>query len=199
MTATLGQTSIVLAFLFAIWGVVSPILAYRGHSERYFAFTRIAILAQFGLVTLAAAALIYGLVTTDFSIRYVAFNTTRATPIYYRVTGLWGALEGSLLLWEWILIIFSGLVAWIYRDRQRETIPWVLMVFSIVSAFFLGVIAFISNPFETISPVPLDGRGLNPLLEDANMITHPPLLYTGFVGLMVPYAFAIAALIRGKL
>jgi cytochrome c-type biogenesis protein CcmF len=199
VTATLGQTSIFLAFLFAVWGVVSPILAYRGHSERYFAFTRIAILAQFVLVTLASAALIYGLVTTDFSIRYVAFNTTRATPIYYRVTGLWGALEGSLLLWEWILIIFSGLVAWIYWDRQRETIPWVLMVFSIVSAFFLGVIAFISNPFETISPVPLDGRGLNPLLEDANMMTHPPLLYTGFVGLMVPYAFAIAALIRGKL
>ena len=199
MTATLGQTSIFLALLFAVWGVVSPILAWRGRSERYFAFTRIAILAQFILVTLAAAALIYGLVTTDFSIRYVAFNTTRATPVYYRVTGLWGALEGSLLLWEWILIIFSGLVAWIYWDRQRETIPWVLMVFSIVSAFFLGVIAFISNPFETISPVPLDGRGLNPLLEDANMMTHPPLLYTGFVGLMVPYAFAIAALIRGKL
>ena len=199
MTATLGQTSIFLALLFAVWGVVSPILAWRGRSERYFAFTRIAILAQFTLVTLAAAALIYGLVTTDFSIRYVAFNTTRATPVYYRVTGLWGALEGSLLLWEWILIIFSGLVAWIYWDRQKETIPWVLMVFSIVSAFFLGVIAFISNPFETISPVPLDGRGLNPLLEDANMMTHPPLLYTGFVGLMVPYAFAIAALIRGKL
>jgi cytochrome c-type biogenesis protein CcmF len=199
VTATLGQTSIFLALLFAVWGVVSPILACRGRSERYFAFTRIAILAQFALVTLAAASLIYGLVTTDFSIRYVAFNTTRATPVYYRVTGLWGALEGSLLLWEWILIIFSGLVAWIYRDRQRETIPWVLMVFSIVSAFFLGVIAFISNPFETISPVPADGRGLNPLLEDANMMTHPPLLYTGFVGLMVPYAFAIAALIRGKL
>jgi cytochrome c-type biogenesis protein CcmF len=199
VTATFGHTSIFLALLFALWGVVSPILAYRGNSERYFRFTRIAILAQFILVTLAAASLIYGLVTTDFSIRYVAFNTTRATPVYYRVTGLWGALEGSLLLWEWILIIFSGLVAWIYWDRQRETIPWVLMVFSIVSAFFLGVIAFISNPFETISPVPLDGRGLNPLLEDANMMTHPPLLYTGFVGLMVPYAFAIAALIRGKL
>jgi cytochrome c-type biogenesis protein CcmF len=199
VTATLGQTSIFLALLFAVWGVISPILACRGGSERYFALTRMAILAQFALVTLAAASLIYGLVTTDFSIRYVAFNTNRATPVYYRVTGLWGALEGSLLLWEWILIIFSGLVAWIYWDRQRETIPWVLMVFSIVSAFFLGVIAFVSNPFETISPVPLDGRGLNPLLEDANMMTHPPLLYTGFVGLMVPYAFAIAALIRGKL
>jgi cytochrome c-type biogenesis protein CcmF len=199
VTATLGHTSILLALLFAVWGVISPILASRGNSERYFAFTRIAIMAQFALVTLAAACLIYALVVLDFSIRYVAFNTTRATPIYYRLTGLWGALEGSLLLWEWILIIFSGLVAWIYRDRQRETMPWVLMVFSIVSVFFLAVIAFVSNPFETISPVPLDGRGLNPLLEDANMMTHPPLLYTGFVGLTVPYAFAIAALIRGKL
>jgi cytochrome c-type biogenesis protein CcmF len=142
--------------------------------------------------------LIYGLVTTDFSIKYVAFNTTRATPIYYRVTGLWGALEGSLLLWEWILIIFSGIVAWVYRDRHREMMPWVLMIFSIVSAFFLCVVGFVSNPFETIFPIPLDGRGLNPLLEDANMMTHPPLLYTGFVGLTVPYAFAMAALIRGK-
>jgi cytochrome c-type biogenesis protein CcmF len=199
VTATLGHSSILLALLFAVWGILTPVLASRGNSERYFAFARLAILAQFILVTLAALSLIYALVTTDFSIRYVAFNTTRATPVYYRVTGLWGALEGSLLLWEWILIIFSGLVAWTYRDRQRETMIWVLMVFSIVSAFFLGVVAFVSNPFEIISPVPLDGRGLNPLLEDANMMTHPPLLYTGFVGLTVPYAFAIAALIRGKL
>ena len=199
MTATLGHTAIILSFLAALCGVVCPIVGSRPGLERYFSFTRTAILSQFVLVTLAAGALIYGLIATDFSIRYVVFNTTRGTPIYYRVTGLWGALEGSLLLWEWILIIFSGLVAWIYRHRQRETMPWVLMVFSIVSAFFLGVIAFVSNPFETISPVPLDGRGLNPLLEDANMMTHPPLLYAGFVGLTVPYAFAIAALIRGKL
>lgn len=178
---------------------MSPIIGARSAHEPAFRFTRIAILGQFFLVTLAASALIYGLVTTDFSIRYVAFNTTRATPIYYRVTGLWGALEGSLLLWEWILIIFSGIVAWVYRNRHRELMPWVLMVFSIVSAFFLGVIAFVSNPFESITPVPPDGRGLNPLLEDANMMTHPPLLYTGFVGLTVPYAFAVAALIVGKL
>ena len=199
MTATLGHTSILLALLFAVWGIISPILGSRGSHDRYSVFTRCAILAQFVLVTLAATALLYGLVTTGFSIRYVALNTTRSTPVYYRVTGLWGALEGSLLLWEWILIIFSGLVAWIYRGRQPETMPWVLMVFSIVSAFFLGVIAFVSNPFETIFPIPPDGRGLNPLLEDANMMTHPPLLYTGFVGLTVPYAFAMAALIRGKL
>ncbi len=199
MIATIGHTSILLALLLALAGIVSPILGSRSGQERYFSFTRFAILGQFALVMLAASSLIYGLVTADFSIRYVVFNTTRATPIYYRVTGLWGALEGSLLLWEWILIIFSGIVAWIYRDRHRELMPWVLMIFSIVSAFFLGVIGFVSNPFESISPIPADGRGLNPLLEDANMMTHPPLLYTGFVGLTVPFAFAMAALIVGKL
>jgi cytochrome c-type biogenesis protein CcmF len=198
MTANVGHTSIVLALFCALWGVLSPILSARLGHERYFVAARAAILGQFLLVTLAAAALIYALVSTDFSIRYVAFNTTKATPIYYRVTGLWGALEGSLLLWEWILIIFSAVVTAIYSQRHRELMPWVLMIFSIVSAFFLAVIAFVSNPFETLTPVPLDGRGLNPLLEDTNMMIHPPLLYTGFVGLTVPFAFAMAALIIGK-
>ena len=198
MTATLGHSFILLAFFAALLGIASPICAALTQRERLITTARAAILAQFVLVTGAAVILIYGLVSTDFSIKYVAFNTTRATPIYYRVTGLWGALEGSLLLWEWILIIFSGATAWIYRDRHKATLPWVLMIFSVVSAFFLGVIGFLSNPFETIVPVPADGRGLNPLLEDANMMTHPPLLYTGFVGLTVPYAFAMAALIVGK-
>ncbi len=199
MTAAIGHTSIVIAFFLALWGVIAPILGHREGREKFLASARGAILGQFFLVTLAACSMIYGLVTADFSIKYVAFNTTRATPIYYRVTGLWGALEGSLLLWEWILIIFSGLVAWIYKDRHRELMPWVLMIFSIVSLFFLTVLGFVSNPFETIFPVPVDGRGLNPLLEDSNMMSHPPLLYTGFVGLTVPYAFAMAALIKGKL
>ncbi|HEY2988914.1 MAG TPA: heme lyase CcmF/NrfE family subunit [Candidatus Binatia bacterium] len=199
MTAAIGHTSVLLALLLALWGMTAPILGYRTGKPGFFAATRVAILGQFFLVTLASLALIYALVTTDFSIQYVANNTTRATPIYYRVTGLWGALEGSLMLWEWILIIFSGLVAWIYKDRHRDLMPWILMIFSIVSAFFLGVLAFASNPFATMFPVPLDGRGLNPLLEDANMMSHPPLLYTGFVGLTVPYAFAMAALIVGRL
>ncbi len=199
MTAAIGHASILLALLLALWGITAPIIGYRGGRETFFASARAATLGQFLLVTIASSALIYALVTTDFSIKYVASNTTRATPFYYRVTGLWGALEGSLLLWEWILIIFSGVVAWVYKDRHHELMPWVLMIFSTVSAFFLAVLAFASNPFEEIFPVPADGRGLNPLLEDANMLTHPPLLYTGFVGLTVPYAFAMAALIRGKL
>jgi cytochrome c-type biogenesis protein CcmF len=199
VTAVVGHASVVAALALALWGIAAPILAAKTDRQGLYSSARLAILAQLFLVTLAAASLIYGLVTTDFSIRYVAFNTTRATPIYYRVTGLWGALEGSLLLWEWILIIFSALVAWIYKDRHHDLMPWVLAVFSFVSAFFLSVIAFASNPFESIFPVPADGRGLNPLLEDANMLTHPPLLYAGFVGLTVPYAFAIAALIKARL
>jgi len=199
VTALVGHGSLLLALLFAASGMVAPALWARTGRDRFFTATLGAILAQLALVTLAGLALVGALVTTDFSIRYVAMNTTRATPIYYRVTGLWGALEGSLLLWEWILVIFAALVAWRYRTRQRELLPWVLFVFSGVSVFFLGVMAFASNPFEALSPVPSDGRGLNPLLEDTNMLTHPPLLYTGFVALTVPYAFAIAALVTGKL
>jgi cytochrome c-type biogenesis protein CcmF len=199
VTASIGHTSVVLALLLALWGIIAPVVGSRTGKEWFFASTRAAILGQFALVTLASLSLIYALVATDFSIKYVAFNTTRATPVYYRVTGLWGALEGSLLLWEWILIIFSALMAWNYRERYKDFMPWILMVFSVVSAFFLFVLAFVSSPFETLAPVPLDGRGLNPLLEDANMLTHPPLMYLGFVGLTVPYAFAMAALITGKL
>jgi cytochrome c-type biogenesis protein CcmF len=199
VTAALGHACVVVAFFLALWGIIAPVLTHKTGREVFFSSTRAGIFGQFLLVTAASASLIYALVTTDFSVKYVAFNTTRATPIYYRVTGLWGALEGSLLLWEWILVIFAGLVAWIYKDRHRELMPWVLLIFSSVSAFFLAVIAFASNPFEIISPPPPDGRGLNSLLEDANMITHPPLLYTGFVGLTVPYAFAMAALIVGRL
>ena len=199
MTGTIGYGSLVLALTLAGWGIVAPLLGARSGRPAFFASARAAIVGQFVLVTVAGLSLIYALVTTDFSLTYVAMNTTRATPAYYRVTALWGALEGSLLLWEWLLIIFSGLLAWTYRDRHRELMPWVLGVFSAVSAFFLGVMAFASNPFDRAVPVPLDGRGLNPLLEDTSMMTHPPLLYAGFVGFMVPYAFAMAALITGKL
>ena len=124
MTAALGHSCVLLALALALWGIAAPILHARTGIERLQVSARYAIGGQFLLVTVAAGALIYALVATDFSIRYVAFNTTRATPIYYRVTGLWGALEGSLLLWEWILIIFSALVAWSYRRRMREFMPW---------------------------------------------------------------------------
>jgi cytochrome c-type biogenesis protein CcmF len=144
VTASIGHSSIIIAFIAALIGIMSPIVAARSAGARFRAVAGYAILGQFVFVTLAAVALIYGLIATDFSIKYVAFNTTRATPVYYRVTGLWGALEGSLLLWEWILIIFAGIVAWVYRPRHHDLMPWVIMIVSIVSAFFVGVIGFLS-------------------------------------------------------
>jgi len=195
MTATLGTTSLGLALALALAGLLAPFLARR------WAITlgRAAGAGQVVLVTLASGLLTYALVTGDFSLKYVAHNSSLRTPLYYRITGLWAALEGSLLLWEWMLVVFAGLVAWQHRRRQTELMPWVLAVFSTVSAFFLAVLVFAGNPFERLWPVPLDGRGLNPLLEDADMFSHPPLLYAGFVALTVPYAFAMAALITGRL
>ena len=107
MTSTIGHASLLLALALALWGIAAPILGKQTGRELFVASARLSILGQFFLVTVASLALIYALVSADFSIKYVAFNTTRATPVYYRVTGLWGALEGSLMLWEWILIIFS--------------------------------------------------------------------------------------------
>src|SRR3972149_5355960 len=199
MTATIGSLTILLALALALGGTVAPALALRRWSPRPLAIGGASIVGQLILVTMAGGLLVYALVTADFSLKYVATNSSLRPPLYYRITGLWAALEGSLLFWEWMLVAFAGLVAWQCRQRHRALMPWVLAIFSAVSVFFLGVLAFASSPFERLWPVPLDGRGLNPLLEDADMFTHPPLLYAGFVGLTIPYAFAMAALITGRL
>ncbi|HLC27579.1 MAG TPA: heme lyase CcmF/NrfE family subunit [bacterium] len=199
MTAAIGEISAIAALLVAVAGAVSSAVALRTRNDRLVATSTGAAWALFGLVTVSAVALIYALVSNDFSIRYVAFNTTRRTPVYYKITGLWGSLEGSILLWIWMLSLFTGLVALIHRRSQKEILPAVLSVMFIVSAFFLLIAAFVASPFQHLFPVPPDGRGLNPLLEDTNMLSHPPFLYAGFVGLTVPYAFAMAALITGKL
>jgi len=199
MTAAIGSWSILLAFALALVGMLAPALPVRRDGAFRLAAGSVSIVGQFALVTVAAMALVYALVTADFSLKYVATNSSLRTPLYYRVTGLWAALEGSLVLWEWMLVGFAALVAWWYRERHRDLMPWILGILSAVSLFFLAVLAFASSPFEHLWPVPMDGRGLNPLLEDADMFSHPPLLYAGFVGLTVPYAFAMAALITGRL
>ncbi len=198
MTATLGHLSILLALALALYAGGAALWSARSGNPRVLDSARNAVLAQAALVTLAAAALIYAFVTTDFSIKFVALNTTRATPLHYRVSGLWSALEGSLLLWEWLLTLYASAVILLYRRRHPHLLPYVITIFMAVSAFFLFIMASPANPFERLSPVPQDGRGMNPLLEDQNMLTHPVLMYLGFVGFTVPYAFAMAALIRGQ-
>ncbi|MBI2016927.1 MAG: heme lyase CcmF/NrfE family subunit, partial [Candidatus Rokubacteria bacterium] len=134
----------------------------------------------------------------DFSVRYVATNTNLGTPFYYRITGVWGALEGSIILWTWMLALYTLIVVLRHREGARELYPWALAVMLGVMAFFLLVMTVAAPPFSRLHPVPADGRGLNPLLEDTGMITHPVALYLGFTGLTVPFAFALAALIAGR-
>src|SRR5438132_7974655 len=158
-----------------------------------------AALAVFVLVTSCFALLTYAFLTFDFSVRYVATNTNLGTPFYYRITAVWGALEGSIVLWSWMLTLYTLVVVLRHRTSARELYPWVLSVMLSVIAFFLLVMTVAAPVFARSMPIPADGRGLNPLLEDSGMITHPVALYLGFTGFTVPFAFAIAALVTGRI
>ena len=153
---------------------------------------------MFVLVTACLLLLIYAFLTFDFSVRYVAINTNLGTPFYYRITAVWGALEGSIVLWAWLLSLYTLIVILRHRTSARELYPWALMVMLSVIGFFLLVMTVAAPVFARSVPIPPDGRGLNPLLEDSGMITHPVALYLGFTGFTVPFAFAVAALITGR-
>src|SRR5437867_668772 len=157
-----------------------------------------AALAVFVLVTSCFALLTYAFLMFDFSVRYVATNTNLGTPFYYRITAVWGALEGSIILWSWMLALYTIILIVRHRVGARELYPWALATMLGILAFFLLVMTFAAPPFQRQVPVPADGRGLNPLLEDTGMITHPVALYLGFTGCTVPFAFAMAALITGR-
>ncbi len=199
MIATVGSFALFLGLILSIYGAVISFLAGRRDRPDLLASARRTALVLVALTLLAAGLLIAALVNLDFSIRYVANNTSRGTALYYRITGMWGALEGSIILWALWLTGYTALVAWRYRRAHRELMPTVLTVFFAVCAFFFLVMTVPANPFARVWPVPADGRGLNVLLEDTYMFSHPPVLYLGFVGFTVPYAFAIAALVSGRL
>jgi cytochrome c-type biogenesis protein CcmF len=194
----IGYAITVVALALAAWGAVAAVTSARGGAATLLATAERAAVGVWALITAAMLVLVHAFLTFDFSIRYVAANTNRGTPFYYRITALWGALEGSIILWAWMLGLYTFIVVWRYRRRQPELYPWVLAVMLTTLAFFLLVMAVPAPPFERLSPVPPDGRGLNPLLEDSGMITHPVALYLGFTGFTVPFAFAVAALALGR-
>jgi cytochrome c-type biogenesis protein CcmF len=199
MTGTLGHFVLFLALGMSLYAAGVAVYAARGGREAWLASSRNAVLAHFCLVTLALFLLEYALITSDFSLRYVANNSTRGSLTRYKIAGLWGSLEGSILLWAWLQALFSTLVVARYHDRHHALMPYVQAVLQAISAFFLLIMTFAVNPFAPIAPVPPDGRGLNPLLEVTDMLVHPLLLYLGYVGFSVPFAFAMAALITGRL
>ena len=217
MIADLGFGAIFITFLISIYGVVAAVFGVRKNAPSWVDSARNAMLLTFPLLTLSALSLIYLLVNGNYEVEYVASVTSSSMPLYLRITALWGGQAGSLLFWSWLMSAFASAVTLRKWQRDREFLPWVIVVSLVTLAFFLLLSIFIENPFERIwqtptgMPVvamfqpagaslvfPADGSGLNPLLRHPGMIIHPPMLYLGFVSFVIPYAFAIAALVTGR-
>jgi cytochrome c-type biogenesis protein CcmF len=199
MIPEFGQFALVLSLLLAAAQAVFGLAGAHRADSRWMAVVRPAVAGQFVLVSAAVGVLIHAFVSFDFSVLYVASNANSALPTFYRVAALWGAHEGSLLLWAWILALWTLAVAAFSRNLPASFASRVMGVLGVVSFGFLLFTLYTSNPFERLLPAPADGRDLNPVLQDPALAIHPPLLYMGYVGLAVAYAFACAAMLEGKL
>jgi cytochrome c-type biogenesis protein CcmF len=199
MIPELGHFALILALVLTASQAFFGLVGAARNDLRWQSAVRPAVAGQFVLTSTAMGALIYAFVNFDFSVLYVASNSNSALPTFYRVAALWGAHEGSLLLWAWILSLWTLAVATFSRHLPVTFASRVMGVLGIVSFGFLLFALYTSNPFERLLPAPADGRDLNPVLQDPALAIHPPLLYTGYVGFAVAYAFACAAMLEGKL
>ncbi|OLU34297.1 c-type cytochrome biogenesis protein CcmF [Pseudomonas sp. PA15(2017)] len=200
MIPELGHVAMILALCLALVQATLPLIgAWRG-DRQWMSLAQPAAWGQFAFLAFAFACLTYSFMVDDFSVAYVAQNSNTALPWYYKFSAVWGAHEGSLLLWALILGGWTFAVAVFSRQLPEEMLARVLGVMGIISVGFLLFLIVTSNPFTRLLPnVPADGRDLNPLLQDFGLIIHPPMLYMGYVGFSVAFAFAIAALLGGKL
>jgi cytochrome c-type biogenesis protein CcmF len=197
--AELGHYALVLALGLALVQATVPLVGARKHDPALMAVAGQAAIAQFGFMTIAFAALIACYVRSDFSVVNVFENSHSAKPLIYKITGVWGNHEGSMLLWVFILCFFGALVAVFGRNLPERLKVRVLAVQSTIAIAFDLFILLTSNPFLRIVDAPLEGRDLNPILQDPGLAVHPPLLYVGYVGLSISFSFAIAALIDGRI
>ena len=198
MLGELGHFALNLALWVALIQSVIPLIgAHRGRAD-WMSVARPAAFAQLGLIAFAFIVLTDAFVVQDRSLQYVAENSNSLLPLIYRYTAVWGAHEGSLLLWLLVLAGWTAAVAAFSRQLPLDVVARVLGVLGIVAIGFLAMLLFTSDPFERLLPAAAEGRDLNPLLQDPGMILHPPILYLGYVGFSVPFAFAIAALLDGR-
>jgi cytochrome c-type biogenesis protein CcmF len=209
MAAQLGQFALALAWVVTAYSVIASILGIRFKHDKLIASGRNAALGAGVCLTTSMACLGYLFVVSDFSVKYIAAHSNRDLPIYFKLSSIWGGQEGSLLFWGWLLTVYMSLVVIQNWRKHSSLMPYVTAVLAGTSLFFTSMHLFAANPFnQTVilasqtSPIPFvprDGNGLNPLLQDPYMVIHPPMLYLGFVGFAVPYAFAMAALMTRQL
>lgn len=217
MLAEFGYGVLLVSFVVTIYSGIAAFYGVRSKSSALVESARRAQLLTFPLITISSITLIYLLINNHFEVSFVYEVTSRSMPTYLKVTAWWGGQAGSLVFWSWLLAVFTSAVTLRKWDRDAEFLPWVIVVSSITLTFFLGMIVVFENPFtrfwlsngEVVPSMfppsanatvftPNDGQGLNPLLRHPGMIIHPPMLYLGFVAYVIPYAFAMAALITGR-
>jgi cytochrome c-type biogenesis protein CcmF len=196
----IGALSVLLAFCFAIYAILASVIGKLTKRPFLTLSAERAVYSIWVLITIAAGILIYSLMTGDYRMAYVAHYTNRAMPTVYKYTAWWGGQEGSLLFWNWLLASYGAVVVFKNQRKFREIMPWVISVMMATQVFFLTLIVFIESPFKVLMAgkriVDLgDGQGLSALLQYWTMIIHPPMLYLGYVGFVVPFAFAIGSLI----
>jgi len=198
--ANLGTFLLLSSFVVCAYAAVSSVVGARRGSRRLIESGVGALYLVAALMAVATAVIINAFLTDDFTIRYVAAESETLQPLFYKITAYWGGLNGSIMFWVFLLSVFGSAAVWINKERHRELIPYVVATIATVEMFFLYLMVVHKNPFSTsVTPPPIDGTGLNPLLQNYWMAIHPPSLYTGFVGLTIPFAFGLAALITGNL
>ena len=194
MLTDVGQLALILAFFVCLYAAVVSIIGARRNDDRFVQSGRVAAMLAFPLVFVACLGLWYALLTYDFGVKYVAQVSSLSTPFFFRITALWGSQNGSILFWNLIMAAYI-FVAMIKRWKEdKSLLPYVAATTTLVLAFFIGANLIAANPFERSAFPPQDGRGLNPLLRHPGMIIHPPMLYAGFTGFIIPFAYCIASL-----
>lgn len=198
MIVEFGHFALVLAFAVAVFQMIVPMIGAHKNWSAWMAVASPAASLQFALVAISFAALTYAFVTSDFSLNLVVANSHTDKPLLYKISGVWGNHEGSLLLWVLILALFGASAAWFGANLPPRLRARVLAVQSSVGVAFYAFILFTSNPFLRLELPPFNGQDLNPLLQDPGLAFHPPFLYLGYVGLSMAFSFAVAALIEGR-
>jgi cytochrome c-type biogenesis protein CcmF len=198
MIAELGHFALILAFAVALIQMIVPMIGAHRRDAGLMGIARTAALAQFALIAFTFGVLVHAFVTSDFSLSLVAENSHSTKPLIYKISGVWGNHEGSMVLWVLILSLYGALVAVFGSNLPDHLRARVLAVQASIGVAFIGFILFTSNPFLRLDPAPFEGRGLNPLLQDPGLAFHPPFLYAGYVGLSMAFSFAVAALIEGR-
>ena len=194
----IGQLLLILTVFSSLWAIIALAYGLKKRSRDFINSGRYGVNCIFFLVTLASAALVYGFVTRDFSIKYIAGHSSRDLPLFYTISAFWAGQEGSLLFWLWLLSIFGAIMVW--RNKKDNLANYALITMAGAEFFFALVVTLWSNPFAQYiyEAPPKDGAGLNPLLQNFYMIFHPPTLFVGFAGFTVPFAYVLGALISGK-